>query len=104
MGARLSIAHKFSLSRIPRTVVSSTRFFHQGRFMYKHILVATDGSKLSDKAVNAALDLARSLGARVRAFYATPEVSMTYGEGYMYAPQRFRKEFIKQRDAHARRL
>lgn len=38
--------------------------------MYKHILVPTDGSALSDKAVEAAIKLAQLLGARVTAFHA----------------------------------
>ncbi|MFH1044127.1 MAG: universal stress protein [Pseudomonadota bacterium] len=38
--------------------------------MYKHILVPTDGSALSDKAVEAAIKLARLLGARITAFHA----------------------------------
>ena len=38
--------------------------------MYKHILVPTDGSALSDKAVEAAIKLAQLLGARVSAFHA----------------------------------
>jgi nucleotide-binding universal stress UspA family protein len=38
--------------------------------MYKHILVPTDGSALSDKAVEAAIELASLLGARITAFHA----------------------------------
>jgi nucleotide-binding universal stress UspA family protein len=38
--------------------------------MYKHILVPTDGSALSDKAVEAAIKLAQVLGARITAFHA----------------------------------
>lgn len=41
--------------------------------MFKHILVATDGSKLSDKAVDAAIGLARDLGARLTGFHATED-------------------------------
>jgi nucleotide-binding universal stress UspA family protein len=41
--------------------------------MYEHILVPTDGSELSEKAVTHAIELARKLGARVTAFYASPE-------------------------------
>ena len=41
--------------------------------MYKHILVPTDGSELSDKAINAAIDFARETGARVTGFTAVPE-------------------------------
>jgi nucleotide-binding universal stress UspA family protein len=38
--------------------------------MYKHILVPTDGSALSDKAVEAAIKLAKLAGARITAFHA----------------------------------
>ncbi len=38
--------------------------------MYKHILIPTDGSALSDKAVEAAIKLAKLLGARISAFHA----------------------------------
>ena len=41
--------------------------------MIRHILVATDGSKLSDKAVDAAIGLAAALGARLTGFHATAE-------------------------------
>ncbi len=41
--------------------------------MVKHILVATDGSKLSDRAVAAAIGLARSAGAKLTAFHATED-------------------------------
>ena len=40
--------------------------------MYKHILVPTDGSKLSGEAAAAGVKLARALGARVTALFAAP--------------------------------
>jgi nucleotide-binding universal stress UspA family protein len=40
--------------------------------MYKHILVATDGSKLSLKAVKTAARLAADLGANLSAIYVMP--------------------------------
>jgi nucleotide-binding universal stress UspA family protein len=39
--------------------------------MYKHILAATDGSKLSDKAVATAIGLAKLCGAKLTVFHAT---------------------------------
>jgi nucleotide-binding universal stress UspA family protein len=52
--------------------------------MFKHILVPIDGSKFSAKAVKQAVRLAKSLGARVTGFYATPEFGSTYyGDGYI---------------------
>ena len=41
--------------------------------MYKHILIPTDGSELSRKAVEAGIDYARETGARVTLFTAVPE-------------------------------
>ena len=40
--------------------------------MFKHILIPTDGSKLSAEAAEAGVKLAKSLGAKVTAFFAAP--------------------------------
>lgn len=45
--------------------------------MFKHILVCTDGSKLSDKAVDAAIGLARDFGAKLTGFHATDDYPNT---------------------------
>ena len=42
--------------------------------MFKHLLVATDGSKLSGKAVAQAIALAKPLKAKLTAFYAAAAV------------------------------
>ena len=44
--------------------------------MYKHILLPTDGSPLSDAAVRRGVQFARQLGAKVTGFYAMPEFQM----------------------------
>ncbi len=50
--------------------------------MYKHILIATDGSELAAKAVTAGLSLAKALGARVTALNASePWTAMIGIEG-----------------------
>ena len=55
--------------------------------MYKQILVATDGSKLSAKAVAHAIDLAQALGAKLTAFYAAPDYPLpAYADGVAYEP------------------
>ena len=41
--------------------------------MYKHILIPTDGSELSAKAIDAGIEFARSVGASVTGFTAVPE-------------------------------
>jgi nucleotide-binding universal stress UspA family protein len=40
--------------------------------MYKHILLPTDGSPLSERAVAEGIQLAKALGARVSALHITP--------------------------------
>ena len=60
--------------------------------MYKHLLVATDGSKLSGKAVAQAIGLAKSLKARLTAFYVAPELPMPmYTEGVVFQPVSMRE-------------
>jgi nucleotide-binding universal stress UspA family protein len=55
--------------------------------MYRNILVATDGSRLSARAVTHAIALARALGAKLTAFYASPDYPMpAYADGVMYDP------------------
>lgn len=49
--------------------------------MYKRILLATDGSKLSQKAVDHALSLADLTGAEVVALKVVPRYPQTYFEG-----------------------
>ncbi len=52
--------------------------------MYTNLLVATDGSKLSDRAVIHAIDLAKRLGAKITAFHAVPGYpEPIYTEGMM---------------------
>jgi nucleotide-binding universal stress UspA family protein len=46
--------------------------------MYRHILVATDGSELSARAVAEAVKLARCTGAKLTAFYAAPPYVSPY--------------------------
>lgn len=54
--------------------------------MYKHILVATDGSQLASKAVTAGLRLAKALGADVTCINAIEPWTSTVGaEGAAFA-------------------
>lgn len=56
--------------------------------MYQRILVATDGSTLSRKAVNAAIDLAALCGAELVALKVVPRYPTSYFEGaVVLAPQ-----------------
>ncbi len=49
--------------------------------MYQRILVATDGSKLSKKAVSSAIDLAAVCGAELVALKVVPRYPQSYFEG-----------------------
>jgi nucleotide-binding universal stress UspA family protein len=51
--------------------------------MFKHILVPTDGSKLSDRAVQRSIDLAKALGARITAMHAIPEFRIMADESFV---------------------
>lgn len=55
--------------------------------MFKHLLVSTDGSVLSDSTVARAVSFAKEAGARVTFFYAQPDFPMPiYGEGALIDP------------------
>jgi nucleotide-binding universal stress UspA family protein len=50
--------------------------------MFKHILLPTDGSKLSDKAVKQAIKTAKALGAKITAIHVTPDYARYVRERY----------------------
>lgn len=55
--------------------------------MFKHVLVPTDGSELSQAAVKRAVSFAKDASARVTFFYAQPDFPMPiYGEGALIDP------------------
>ncbi|HEX9721534.1 MAG TPA: universal stress protein [Ramlibacter sp.] len=49
--------------------------------MYQKLLVATDGSTLSKKAVRSAVELAGAVGAELVALYVVPRYPVSYFEG-----------------------
>ena len=65
--------------------------------MYKHILIPTDGSKLSSKAARTGIRLAQALGARVTGLYVVfPYVPPVYTEATLYyVPGRSAKEGMR---------
>ena len=55
--------------------------------MFKHILVPTDGSELSQATAKRAVEFAESTGAKVTIFFAKPEYPIAYfGEGALIDP------------------
>jgi len=72
--------------------------------MYRNLLVATDGSKLSSKAVDHALELAGAIGAKITAFYAAPDYPMpAYADGVVYEPVS-KKEYAKLAEQDADKI
>jgi len=72
--------------------------------MYKHLLVATDGSKLSGKAVTQAIALAQALSAKVTAFYASPDYPMpAFSDGVVYDPVS-RKDYTAMASKEAEKI
>jgi nucleotide-binding universal stress UspA family protein len=61
--------------------------------MFKHVLIPTDGSELSKKAIQAGIAFAKESGARVTAYYAveTPPAQV-YGEGYHFPDSKMASE------------
>jgi len=51
--------------------------------MFKHLLIPTDGSELSRTAALQAVKLAKSLGARVTAFFAAPPATPVIYDGFL---------------------
>jgi nucleotide-binding universal stress UspA family protein len=69
--------------------------------MYKHILLPTDGSKLSAKAVKQGIQFANSIGASVTAIHVAPEYRMVMDEGFVVpaaltVKKRFEEETAKR--------
>ena len=52
--------------------------------MFKHILIATDGSAVSNKAAKAGIALALALDAKVTAYCAIEDQLPIYSEGYAF--------------------
>jgi nucleotide-binding universal stress UspA family protein len=72
--------------------------------MYRNILVATDGSKLSMKAAMHAIELAKTIGARITGFFASPSYPLPlYADGVVFSPLS-RREYEAQCRQEAERI
>jgi len=72
--------------------------------MFKHILIPTDGSKLSAKAIRTAVRLARDTGAKVTGAYViAPYFPPTYGEGVVFGPAVSAKRYKALTEREARK-
>jgi len=71
--------------------------------MFKHILIPTDGSPVSAKAVKAGIAFARESGAKVTGYHAVePVPTRLYGEGYV-ADKQMIAEFERRSLAAAKK-
>jgi len=72
--------------------------------MFKHLLVPTDGSPLSESTVSRAVSFAKDAGARITFFYAQPDFPMPiYGEGALIDPTT-PEQFAKAASQEAARI
>lgn len=73
--------------------------------MFKHILVPTDGSDLSQKAIDGAIDLARTVGARVTAYTCLPQYPYSpFSEVVVEAPGDFQSRSEREAHSHLREI
>ena len=72
--------------------------------MFKHILLPTDGSKLSGKAVKRGIDLAKKSRARVTALHVVPEFTMMVDEGITMLSPALKKRFEDEGRARAQKM
>jgi nucleotide-binding universal stress UspA family protein len=73
--------------------------------MYKHLLIPTDGSRLSDKAVKEGIALAKQLGARLTLYHAVPDYpEPLYFESVVMAPYAQPEHYRAQAERHGAKV
>jgi nucleotide-binding universal stress UspA family protein len=73
--------------------------------MFKHILLPTDGSKLSDRAVNRGIEFAEAIGARVTAVHVVPEFRMMADESFVLPTSaELKRRYDKEAKARAQKM
>lgn len=72
--------------------------------MFKHILLPTDGSKLSDKAIKRGIGLAKKSKARVTVIHVVPEFTMMVDEGITMLSPALKKRFEDEGRARAEKM
>lgn len=70
--------------------------------MFKHILIPTDGSELSEMAVSKGLAFAKSIGARIMILHVMPEFhQLPYYEGSAFMGEELEGKFKAEAQARA---
>jgi len=72
--------------------------------MFKHILLPTDGSKLSSKSVERGIEFAKKIKARVTAVHVVPEFTLMVDEGITMLSPALKKRFEDEGKARAAKM
>lgn len=74
--------------------------------MFQHILVPTDGSEISEKAIRQAIELAKALGARITALHIVNELHLHLPDEGFPIPELpvLKKRFADDAAAHAKTI
>lgn len=72
--------------------------------MFKHILLPTDGSELSEAAVSKGIDFARALGARVTGIHVMPEYQVIAYDAMWPVDMLSREQFEEETGSRAERV
>jgi nucleotide-binding universal stress UspA family protein len=72
--------------------------------MFKHILLPTDGSPLSEKGVNRGIAFAKEIKARVTAIHVVPQFRVLADEAMLPSAEPLRQRLIDEAQASAQRI
>jgi nucleotide-binding universal stress UspA family protein len=72
--------------------------------MFKHILLPTDGSKLSARAIKRGIDLAKKGRGRITALHVLPEFKLMVDDGITMISPALKKRFDDEGRARAQKL
>lgn len=72
--------------------------------MFKHLLLPTDGSKLSSKAVKMGIDFAKRTKARVTAIHVVPQFTLMVDDGITMLSPALKKRFEDEGRARAQKM
>jgi nucleotide-binding universal stress UspA family protein len=73
--------------------------------MFKHLLLPTDGSRLSDRAVRRGIEFAREVKARVTVLHVIPEFRMMADESFVLPTSvDLKKRYDKEAKARAEKM
>jgi len=72
--------------------------------MFRHLLLPTDGSKLSSRAVKIGIDFAKKTRARVTAIHVVPEFTLMVDDGITMLSPALKKRFEDEGRARAQKM